>query len=362
MARGILAGGTDYSNQSITDIIKDLEDISKETAASIEMIKNNVELSKQSGYWNSKVVFDFRAIVLYSLKHYETTKEELESISKEIKEEIQQNHCNRIAKIAEVADIINIEIGQIWHNDYEDEDKEYGKKEFLIVEEIYGETKDMACSLLDLSNIATRLEDFIGWKGKKVMSAEKDEILKILFLSSSPSDEDTIRVDLELRKIEEALEAAKYRDNVSLEKKIAIKPETMTKVLMDFSPNIIHFSGHGDEHGIIIENDEGNSIEFPTEGLEKLFSLFSETVICVILNSCYSEKQAKAISKQGIYVIGMNDEIPDEAAIKFSVGFYQAIGANKTIDFAFDMGTVLIFQSIQSSNIPTLWKDGKKIK
>jgi hypothetical protein len=38
------------------------------------------------------------------------------------------------------------------------------------------------------------------------------------------------------------------------------------------------------------------------------------------------------------YVIGMNKEIGDKAAIAFAVGFYDALGAGRDMEFVFKLG------------------------
>ncbi len=62
--------------------------------------------------------------------------------------------------------------------------------------------------------------------------------------------------------------------------------------------------------------------------MAQLFELCSDHVHCVVLNACYSEPQARAIVRHIDYVIGMKQAIGDESAIKFSVGFYDALGAD----------------------------------
>ena len=359
MAKDLIGGMTDYSHQSFDDIIKDLDHEFRNISAFIDAIEKNINSLQDSGYWQDRVLYDFKTIVDYSLKHYKTSQKELEEIKDEIQKEVQVHHCKRLGRISSVAHDINIDIGKIWHQEYHN--KEYGKSEFNLVETIYADTRDMAVNLLDISNVSERLKDFIGKKGNNNDIILQEEITKILFLSSSPNDESRIRVDLELRKIEDSIEAAKFRDKIILNSRIAVKPETISKAMLDFNPHIVHFSGHGDIDGIAIEDDEGKSIFFHAKGLERLFSLFKDSTKCVILNACYSEEQAEAISNQGIYVVGMNDSIGDDAAIKFSIGFYQAIGTNKEVPFAFQMGMVLISQFVGDSDTPTLWKDGKKI-
>ena len=74
------------------------------------------------------------------------------------------------------------------------------------------------------------------------------------------------------------------------------------------------------------------------EALAGLFELFAEQVECVVLNGCYSQVQAKAISQQISYVIGMSQAIGDKAAIEFAVGFYDALGAGRSVEFAHKFG------------------------
>lgn len=186
-----------------------------------------------------------------------------------------------------------------------------------------------------------------------------NENITILFLSSSPDDVIKLRVDKEVRKIEEGFEASKLRERIKLTKKEAVKQETITKAMLDIDPDFVHFSGHGEKDGILIENENGTSELFPKEGLDKLFNLFKDNTKCIFLNACYSEAQAKTISKNSIYVIGMNDSIDDDVAIKFSIGFYQAIGAGKDIEFAFQMGLVLISQFASGKDTPVLWFNGE---
>jgi hypothetical protein len=72
--------------------------------------------------------------------------------------------------------------------------------------------------------------------------------------------------------------------------------------------------------------------------LAQLFGLFKDRLECVLLNACYSEVQAEAIHQQIDCVIGMNQAIGDRAAIKFAVGFYDALGVGRDYADAFEFG------------------------
>lgn len=59
---------------------------------------------------------------------------------------------------------------------------------------------------------------------------------------------------------------------------------------------------------------------------------------CLILSACNSLERL-SLADQKFFVVGMASEVDDSAAIEFSRGFYDAIGAGKSIDYAIDEGT-----------------------
>jgi hypothetical protein len=167
MARGLIAGGTDYSHQSLNDIITDLKEESENLSIFKKKIEDNIREVKDSNYWQNKVPYSFRHIVNYSLRHYQTSIEEINDIANEIDRNIEDHHCKRLRNIASVASEINTDIGQIWHQEYPN--KEYGNQDFRKVERVYGDTRDAAVNLLDIGNMAVRLDHYVGRKKDKTM-------------------------------------------------------------------------------------------------------------------------------------------------------------------------------------------------
>ncbi len=184
---------------------------------------------------------------------------------------------------------------------------------------------------------------------------EIGDIIKILFLGASPINEVRLRIDEEQRDIEKGLRLATLRDQFELKSQWAVTTKTLQQAILDENPVIVHFSGHGDTKGIAVEDSLGNMKLIENDAIGSLFELFSDNIKCVILNSCYSESQAKEIAKHIPYVIGMKSSVNDKAAIAFAVGFYTALGAGKDIQFAHKMGTVAIkLEGISGSDIPVL--------
>ncbi|MBD2207811.1 CHAT domain-containing protein [Calothrix sp. FACHB-1219] len=161
----------------------------------------------------------------------------------------------------------------------------------------------------------------------------------ILILAANPKSTPALRLDEEVREIDAGLRRANQRDRFHLEQRWAVRSRDVQNALLDLKPQVVHFSGHGEnEMGLILENEVGKAVAVGTEALAGLFELFADRVECVVLNACYSEVQAEAIAKHIPYVIGMNKAIGDRAAIEFAVIFYAALGAGESVEFAYKLG------------------------
>jgi len=188
------------------------------------------------------------------------------------------------------------------------------------------------------------------------MTSSNPDTQTILFLTANPKGTGRLRVDQELRGIAEGLQRAQKRDQFKLEQRWAVRPREIYRAMLDVAPQIIHFSGHGEgDQGLVFEDDIGNAKLVNGAALAGLFKLYQVT--CVVLNGCYSEVQAKAIGQYIPYVIGMNQAIGDKAAIAFAVGFYDALGAGRPIEFAYELGCSAIrLEGIDEHLTPVLLK------
>jgi small GTP-binding protein len=160
----------------------------------------------------------------------------------------------------------------------------------------------------------------------------------ILMLAANPKNTVNLRLQEEERDIKERLRLAGYGTE-PIKSAVAVRPRDIQQSILDFKPQIIHFSGHGaNENGLVFEDIDGTTKLISGDDLADLFDLFSDRIECVVLNACYSEVQAEAIKQKIQYVIGMDQAIGDRAAIEFAVGFYAAIGAGESYKFAHKLG------------------------
>lgn len=193
--------------------------------------------------------------------------------------------------------------------------------------------------------------------GKRLIFSAK---ITILFLAADPTDASRLRLGEEYREIQEKLQLARLRDRFELRQRMSVRPTDISQALLDERPQIVHFAGHGTAAGeLCFEGAKGESYPIMTDALAALFEQFADLVNCVVLNACYSEIEAQAIAEHIDYVVGTNRAIGDKAAIAFAVGFYQALGAGRTIEEAYKLGCVQIrLQGIPEHLTPVLHKKG----
>jgi CHAT domain len=193
----------------------------------------------------------------------------------------------------------------------------------------------------------------------------------ILIFAANPQSTSQLRLDQEVRDIAEGLKLSVHRDDFDLDARWAVRPRDMQRAMLDTNPRIVHFCGHSEgrsslptnekdqltqddarklvavtevvgtttvAEGLVLEDESGQPKLVDGASLASLFKLFADQVECVILNSCFSQVQAEAIAQYIPYVVGMNREIGDKAAIEFAVGFYDALGAGRSVEFAYELG------------------------
>lgn len=181
-----------------------------------------------------------------------------------------------------------------------------------------------------------------GWiQGARRISQEDPPSL-ILAVFATPRSLARLETGEEDRVMVESIRLGKERDDVQLTRCHAARLDDLSRALLDADFRIVHISGHGAEKGLILDDEHGRGFVVPKAALAKSFSKYAPPrgrLECVILNACYSFTTGALTSSLGVpYTIAMEGPISDPAAIEFSRGFYDAIGAGKGITFAYEEG------------------------
>ena len=171
----------------------------------------------------------------------------------------------------------------------------------------------------------------------------------ILVLVSNPKGTSNLNLLHEIRDLQEALQRSQHKHSFCVEWRIAKTQKDLRHYIMDVAPRIIHFCGHGTAAGLVLEDDTGTARVVSNDMLADFLQIFSDRIECVLLNACYTESLAEQLSQHLNYVIGMNQAVYDDAAIAFAEGFYDAIGAGESYEWAFSVGKNAVMEKVMTS-------------
>lgn len=178
----------------------------------------------------------------------------------------------------------------------------------------------------------------------------------LLFLGANPLDTERIRLDEEYREIEGCLSSISSNP-IRIVSKWAVRPQDLQKALLEISPALVHFSGHGDQDGqILLENAIGYPEPVRADAFADLFRSFSSSVRCVVLNACDSAEQARQLVQCIDCAIGMDGSVSVGAGKAFATSFYQALAYGKDVSTAFELGRNQIrLENLDEEEIPQLY-------
>jgi hypothetical protein len=171
-----------------------------------------------------------------------------------------------------------------------------------------------------------------------------EQQIKVLLIFANPGNLEQpdnaspLRTGREDRIIQEAIKFGRYRDNITLTIHHAATIHDLRRALLEDEYHLVHISSHGTNKGLVLENEAGQACTIPPSALAEQLQAYRATLRCVLLNACYSTHQGHLISLGIPYTISMDGTVHDKAAIEFSRGFYDAIGAGKDVDFAYEEG------------------------
>ena len=169
--------------------------------------------------------------------------------------------------------------------------------------------------------------------------------MRILFISANPKWEDRLELGDELRTLQGSLRG----HDVDLMLLPAAQPEDLKLALGSTTVDIVHFSGHAKEEGILLRDSEGFAQALPGAELRSL--LQGNGVKLAVLNACSTEHTAEEIREAVGAVIGTTSPLDDRAARTLTKILYASLGTGQSIDTAFNEATA----SIRNARLPNVY-------
>lgn len=261
---------------------------------------------------------------------------------------------NKIANFEQKIATRYKEIGNEEKKVTREEEKEFKKKK-REEEKLASEQQARLRSINSTLNRHGKLHDQTQIEIANLKSLPENII--VLFLAANPLDHQQLRLDEEARSITEIIKKAKHRDSVKFESCWAVRPIDVLQALNEFTPAIVHFSGHGsDTDEIVFQDSQGKTKLVSKEAIVQTMMASADGIRLVFFNTCYSANQAEAVIEHVEAAIGMNTSIGDEAARVFSSQFYSSIGFGLSVQKAFNQAkALLMMEGIDEENTPELF-------
>lgn len=250
MTQGVFGGSTSYDEQSLQDILSDINNWIIYTSDRKAYIFERKEKLLKSKFWD-KTPFDFQMTILSTISYCNTILFDLELVRTAILNNcVTEKEVNLLRNIGRKA----IEYNSEYSKTYKEDRRywhEYGNPDFMVVEEIYAKGRDYFVTMQDAGNAAYRLEDYME-KGQVINntlniggSVSEAQIQQgTIGTSQAMTIENTFDYDhvLEaLAKIQKAFENSDYQEDfgVNAEQMKSIVTETMEMVKSQDEPSKI---------------------------------------------------------------------------------------------------------------------------
>lgn len=236
-----------------------------------------------------------------------------------------------------------------------------------------GANRDRIVRFADNKKLAARTQTkrsvgalpVVSVRRTKASSLKARKKLVVLFLTSNPDPKYPLRVDAEMRRVQEAIRGSKFRDSVNIEYRPAADLDSILDGLNDLKPQIVHFSGHGDPIGIVADSGKVSANPAPLQSYdthvsyELLAKALKATVApptILLLNSCWGSKGERSLKPAVRFLISMNAPISDIAATVFAPRFYAAIASGQSVKASFDQAVLAVeVASISDATTPELF-------
>jgi hypothetical protein len=161
-----------------------------------------------------------------------------------------------------------------------------------------------------------------------------NEKIKILFLSASPRDLSTLKPDVEFRRIFEKIGSSETFEMYSVS---AIRKSDLIPMLLKNKPDIAHFTGHGSEDGIYLENDSRTGDLLDQNDLAEIFERLSRKPRLLFLSSCLTATNIKRLAGVIDFVVASEARIEERAATIFAATFYSHLAYGEMVKNSFDL-------------------------
>ena len=172
-------------------------------------------------------------------------------------------------------------------------------------------------------------------RGKTSTAAANGSAVILLCTANAAHPNHRLRLEEELRAIDDALQRARQRD--FYEPRIC-PAVTFAKVLNEFDdhePTFVHFSGYGAPSGdLILKGERSEELLVPPARIAELLEAVPKRPTLVTFATCHSRALAEAAARYAEHAIGFDGRLADDSAPLFSATLYERLASRKEVNVA----------------------------
>jgi hypothetical protein len=221
------------------------------------------------------------------------------------------------------------------------EEKRRAAEKKAIIERERVDSRRESAQRKQMARLRTQIED----QARLLAAAPWDqtpETITVLFVASSPEDQDGLRIDKEMREIQQKVRMADHRDALRFQYAVAAQPADLLQRLNEVKPDIVHFSGHSGSAGLAMEDNDGLTRYLSTDELATLLSVTTRRIRLAVFKACESAEHAASALNHLDAAIGMEQSIDDEAAKSFAGQLYGSIAFGLPLRKAFNQAVLQV--------------------
>lgn len=179
------------------------------------------------------------------------------------------------------------------------------------------------------------------------ITPERKFPVPMLFISATPHGQQPLAHDLERQAIRDALGTDQGRMYSFSDRAAASRVDVIGE-LHDRRPGVFHISCHGEDDGLLLQDESGNSDPVPPRFLVDQIGLNPEVGL-VTLSACDSDAHARAIAEAWqIDVVGVRGKIRQDHARTFYGLFYKMLAHGLNVASAFKRAVNAVPESVQA--------------
>jgi len=186
----------------------------------------------------------------------------------------------------------------------------------------------------EIGDLRTRTDGIAAQLAQSKAAAPKQ--MTVLFLAGTiDGGEAPLHLDREIHEVTKKVRSSEHREHVQIESVQAARISDIIDALNEHQPDVVHFSGHGNQEVLLFEGPNGVPQELRAEHMALLLQATSKQIRMVVFNACESAEQAEAATTFAEFAIGMDQPIDDDAAKDFAGQLYGSLASGMSVDLAF---------------------------